>query len=427
MRFFFVASNLPQAGHSVRSPTVVVRESLKALVELGHEVVFQPLLPHERTAELSAAEERALAWAAETGVQLAPTLQAPGDASWDRRDLIRRALSSDPELFFPAFALREEMARRVSAYDSEVVFQLWSSPALAACADVERPVFAYYGNPDHRAMSARLKHPELFDVPLETIKNRARVKLLKLANERQKQANVELMASATWSANVCATDAEFFADHGHPDAFYIQNMWAKSDLDLPTPEPENKLVGNMGGLYATGNTFGMWFLATEVLPALDRHLGTSYSVHIYGAGKPTTKVRAALEHPRVRIRGFVDDINAELRSAKVFLLMNNNNRDFIAGHTRVLHVWSLGCCLVAHRNMALAMPEVVHGENALLGQTGEEIAELVARALADEDLRARIAAGGRETFERKFLPPIVMRRVVERIEGSASGLTSDAG
>jgi glycosyl transferase family 1 len=427
VRIFFLASNLPQAGHTVRSPTVVVRESLSALVELGHEVVFQPLLPHERTAELSTAEERALAWAAENGVELAPTLQAPGDPWWNRRDVVRRAFSSEPQLFFPAYALRQEMARRVSASGSDIVFQLWSSPALAACAEVDRPIFAYYGNPDHRAMSARLKHPDLFDVPVATLKNRARVKLLQLANEHQKNANVELMTSATWSANVCATDAEFFAEHGHPNAFYIQNMWAESDLDLPTPDPENKLVGNMGGLYATGNTFGMWFLANEVLPALDRRLGADYSVHIYGAGKPTTKVAAALEHPRVRIRGFVDDIDAELRSAKVFLLMNNNNSDFIAGHTRVLHVWSLGCCLIAHRNMALAMPEVVHGENALLGQTGEEIAELVAQALSDEDLRARIAAGGRQTFRQKFLPPIVMRRVLERIEGTASGGTSSTG
>jgi glycosyltransferase involved in cell wall biosynthesis len=172
----------------------------------------------------------------------------------------------------------------------------------------------------------------------------------------------------------------------------------------------------MGGLYATGNTFGMWFLTQEVIPALDRRLRERYSVHVYGAGRPTSKVAAALEHPRVQVRGFVDDIDAELRSAKLFLLMNNNNPDFIAGHTRVLHVWSLGCCLVAHRNMAMAMPEVRHGENALLGETGEEIAELVAEALSNEELRRRIAAGGRETFERSFLPPTVMRRVLEHIE-----------
>lgn len=427
MRFFFVASNLPQAGHSVRSPTVVVRESLNALVELGHEVVFQPLLAHERDAELTAEEERAIEWAAGRGIEILPTIQAPGESSWSKPGIVRRAFSSNPQLFFPAYALRGEMSRRVSASGADVVFQLWSGPALAACADVDVPVFAYYGNPDHRALSARLKHPELFDVPLATLKNRIRVKLLKLANARHKSANIALMESATWSANVCATDATFFADHGHPNAFYIQNMWEKSELEMPTPLDENKIVGNMGGLYATGSTFGMEFLAKEVLPALDRRLGDDYSVHIFGAGQPTKTVAAALEHPRVQRRGYVDDIDGELRSAKLFVIMNNNNLDFIAGHTRILHVWSLGCCLIAHRNMALAMPEIVHGENALLGETGEEVAGLIEQALGDENLRQRIAAGGRATFERKFLPPIVMRRVLERIERDGYRSRGDSG
>jgi glycosyltransferase involved in cell wall biosynthesis len=425
VRFFFVASVFPQAGHTVRAPTVVVRESLDALVELGHDVVLQPLLEHERDGTLTEAEERAIDWAAGRGIEVLPTLQASGEAWWGPRDIVRRALSSNPQLFFPAYALRDEMTRRVSDSSADVVFELWSGHALAACADVDVPMFAYYGNPDHRALGARLKHPELFDVATATLRNRIRVQLMKLATQQRKRANIALMRSARWSANVCATDAKFFADHGHPNAFYIQNMWAKSELEAPTPAAENKIVGSMGALSGTGNTFGLAFLANEVLPALDRCLGEEYSVHIFGAGEPTKAVAAALEHPRVQRRGYVDDIDGELRSAKLFLIMNNNNLDFIAGHTRVLHVWSLGCCLIAHRNMALAMPEIVHGENALLGETGDEVAELVQRALADEDLRQRIAAGGRATFEREFLPSTVMRRVVERIEsGQPDGETS---
>ena len=73
------------------------------------------------------------------------------------------------------------------------------------------------------------------------------------------------------------------------------------------------------------------------------------------------------EHPRVTNDGFVDDIDAELQAAKVFLLCNNSHPDYVVGHTRILHAWSLGSCLVAHLGMARAMPEIVHGENALLG------------------------------------------------------------
>jgi glycosyltransferase involved in cell wall biosynthesis len=152
-----------------------------------------------------------------------------------------------------------------------------------------------------------------------------------------------------------------------------------------------------------------------VLPELDRRLGGDYALHIYGAGRLFPAVAKVLDHPRVVNRGFVDDIDAELRSAKVFLLANNNNPAFVTGHTRVLHAWSLGSCVVAQRNIARAMPEVVHGENALLAETGAELAEQAAAATADEELRRRIGEGGRRTYEREFRPEIVIGRVVDRI------------
>jgi hypothetical protein len=269
-------------------------------------------------------------------------------------------------------------------------------------------------------MSARLKHPALFDIPQRTLRNRAKLMLWRRAFERFEDVVVRFALEQTWAGCVSAPNADFYSAHGHPNAFYIQNMWPK----LPVPGDVgtargNKIVGNLGGQYATGNTFGLWFLAREILPELDRRLGGDYSVHLYGAGQLARPVaEALLPHPHVVNDGFVDDIDVELLSAKVFLLANNNDPDFVVGHTRILHAWSLGSCLVAHRNMALAMPEIVHEENALLGETGAEIAEQVVRALEDEDLRRRIGEGGRATFERDFLPQTVVRRVVERIERS---------
>ena len=58
--------------------------------------------------------------------------------------------------------------------------------------------------------------------------------------------------------------------------------------------------------------------------------------------------------------------------------------------------------MVAHRNAAQAMPEIVHGENALLGDSASEIAQLVAAACADTALRRRIGAAGYRTFRDSF-------------------------
>ena len=430
MRVFLIGSHLPLAGHSVRAPTVVIRESIAAFRALGHDVVFQPLLSHESEEGFEEAGERALEWARAAGVEALPRLFARPDAVGSTRSaLVRQALSRRPADFYPAYALRGEMSRRVRESGADVCLHLWTSAAFAACTDVDVPVFAYAGNPDHYSMQARLKHPDIFDVPRATVRNRIKLQLWRRAYDNFEHVVARLAQHATWLGCVSATTAEFYADHGHPRAFYVQNMWPRMTQSEPLPEPsENRVVGNLGGQYATGNTFGAWLLGHRVLPELDRLFGDEYTVHLYGAGSFARPVAEALDHPRVVNRGYVDDIDAELRAAKVFLLCNNSNPDFIAGHTRVLHAWSVGSCLVAHTNMARAMPEIVHGENALLGRTAEELAQHVRAACTDVALRRRIVAGGRETWEREFLPETVVGRVAARIEDDLRlGRASSAG
>jgi hypothetical protein len=418
MRIFFIGAHLPLAGHSVRAPTVVIREALAAFRALGHEVVFQPLLSHEAEAGFEAEGERALEWARANGVELLPALYASPDAVGSTpRLLLRQAVSSDPADFYPSYALRGELAGRVDGSGADVCFHLWTSAAFGACAEVRTPIFAYAGNPDHYSMAARLKHPDLFDIPQRTLRNRVRLRLWRRAYDRFEDVVVRLALHSTWIGCASAPNADYYTAKGHPRAFYLQNMWPALPGGPVSVEPAgNRIAGNLGGQYATGNTFGGWFLAREVLPALDRMLGDDYEVLLYGAGRFAAPVERALEHPRVVDRGFVDDIDAELQAAKVFLLANNNDPDFVVGHTRILHAWSVGSCLVAHANMAQAMPEIVHGENALLGRTGEEIAAHVVAACTDEELRLRIVEGGRRTWEREFRPEVVVGRIVERIE-----------
>ena len=182
MRVFFIGAHLPLAGHSVRAPTVVIREALAAFRELGHEVVFQPLLSHDAEEGFEAEGERALEWARENGVELLPALYASPTRSARRRGCcFARRSRPTRRSSIPRTRCATEMAERVDASGADVCFHLWSSAAFGACAEVETPVFAYAGNPDHYSMAARLKHPELFAIPQRTLRNRLKLMLWRRA------------------------------------------------------------------------------------------------------------------------------------------------------------------------------------------------------------------------------------------------------
>ena len=85
------------------------------------------------------------------------------------------------------------------------------------------------------------------------------------------------------------------------------------------------------------------------------------------------------------------------------------------GHTRYLHAWSLGACVIAHRDVALSMPEMVSGKNCLLGGSAAEIADMVRAVADDAALRRRIGEAGYQTFVDKFTASQVVKEVMARI------------
>jgi glycosyltransferase involved in cell wall biosynthesis len=424
MRILVIGSNVPGGRHTVRAAPIVLRQALAGFELRGHDLAFQLLLEPERSARLDGEEERDLDELRAAGVDVLEPMSSFDAIHAPSRRLgarLRRELAPAAVDFVPSAVLADDMARRIERSAADVVFHLWSPTALAACRTSPTPTYAYYGNPDHKPVEARLRHPELFDDVPQGVAARARSLR---QNRIRRRIHLDLMRTARWSGNVCAVDAAFYAEQGHPDAFYVQNMWVDyggPDWETRKVEHErgdDRFLGGLGGLYATGNTFGLHFLASEIVPELQSRLGDRFAVDVAGAGQPSRNLARALAHPRIALRGFVDDADAEIRGSKIFLIANNCRDEFVVGHTRILHAWSLGACVIGHVNTALAMPELMSGVNCLLGSTAGEIADHVEAALGDEELRRRIGRGGRRAFEREFLPEVVADRIVDRIEST---------
>ena len=360
----------------------------------------------------------------ESGVRFLEPLILAQPKSLQKRPLsFLKALIFRPQLVLVGDgcggALRDRAHREVDA-----VLTIWSEFGLNAASEIGRFRFAYHGNPDHKVFDAQYEVMRLVGADPRGL--RAMIDWLRRCVLRGllARAHLRTLKNYTFVSDVAANDAKYYVSKGI-NAFYLPNMWPmtppdnwealRDQLELVNP---GKIVGNVGNLSATGNSLGFVALCNEVLPALERVLPhNSFKIHIFGGSEPKVFLKPLLAHPAIILRGFVDDLNEEIISAPIFLI-SNNHHNFKVGHTRFLHAWSLGACVVAFRDCCEAMPEIENGCNALLGNTSEEVANLVAQALQDRELRRQIGRGGIETLHKKFNPATVTRELIERMKQS---------
>jgi hypothetical protein len=407
----------PCADHGERAANVVIYELVAELARRpGLKLGFLKL-DSAPTEAPTAAERAGMRELASLDVEfLDPFVLATEPR---RRSRLLRWLSPQEADFYPETRLRGAAERAAMAFRPDLVFIPWSEAATSLFADLRVAKFAYYGNPDPksglaRAAFAREHGGSLFDYARE------RWQLACL-----ERFHLKTMRRYEYLGDVAANDASYYQQRGHPNAFYMRNLWIDR-LGTAWRHARGReridplvIVGNLGRLSATANTHGLEILGRDVLPQLRRALaGRAFEVHVFGAGTPHPAVARLLAAPEIRVRGFVDDIDGELMTAPVFLCLNNASR-FKVCHTRYLHAWSLGGCAVGHRDAALSMPEMVSGENCLLGATPAEIADMVGAVAQDGALRRRLGAAGYETFLEKFTARAVVDQMLARFATAA--------
>ena len=318
------------------------------------------------------------------------------------------------------------IADALANYRPDVIVVPLSEWLTAACSTVPCLRVAYYGNPDPKVFFYRT----IYDARVE----RSTLKLVKAYVNRilLERAHMEIAKRYDLWADVSANDAEYYRRKGHPCAFYvgiawtdqIGSGWRERREALERTTPPIKIIANVGSLNATANRYGIEYLAREFAPRLCEALRPSgFTLDLIGRGSPPVHLSRELNKPWIRLRGFVDDIDGEILSSPIFVCLNNAT-PYKVSHTRYLHAWSLGACIVAHRDVALSMPEIKHNENALLGSNAAEIAELCAHAIRSPADRRRIGENGWRTYDTLFRGYQIGAEIVARINSHKSAKAS---
>lgn len=412
-RVLIVSRVRPASRHTERAANIVLWELLEGLAQRsGWNVGYLRLARSSDRDGPTRCESEELCSA--RGIAYVGEIEV-SERACGASGVLARLARAEPRHFYPEMCASEVLEEFCDRFGADLIITVWSEGATAAASGVDIPKYAYYGNPDPKAAYYRA----LYDRRHGCLRRPwpyVRANLLAL-----ERAHWKVMRRYRWVGNVACNDAAYYARGGHPGASYIRFVWADrhggwtADRRRLEGASRLRIVANIGRLDGTANRYGLEYLAREVLPALRRQLkGVAYEVHLYGGGELPAHLREALSSPNILVRGYVDDIDAELLSSHVFLCVNNGT-EYKVGHTRYLHAWSLGMCVVAHADVRLSMPELVDRENCLLGGTADEIAARIAECATNAILRRRLGEAGYETFRQLFRGDVVAGTIVENV------------
>lgn len=413
-------------------------ELLTFLSGKGHKIILQPILAdsnYSQRANDQDSTSTAKNKINELGVDILDTIFVDKQEEKNNSKLIKYLKNLlfilniivfrsriNPKIF-PAIKLSEKIRDIIYSKNSDIILSIWSWEAVPATNLInDIPKFAYYGNPDHKPERMRLNFPELFDIRKEGFKNSLYYFLTKARNKTKEIQHLKMMMKN----DIIATDAQnhaiYYAKHGHKNSIYINNLWPISKNKpifggIAKKNKPIKIVGSVGNLAATGNTFGLHYLGNRVAPLCEQNLGKGNIVFsIYGGGKLRKSNKSIAHNSTFNFKGWVEDLENEILTSYAFLVLSNAY-GFSVGNTRVLLAWSLGSCLITHANSVKSMPILKNGENALLGENPEQIANLISKITYDHKLRKKIGKGGYDTFIKYFTAEHVSERILTEMYG----------
>jgi glycosyltransferase involved in cell wall biosynthesis len=392
--------------------------TIGALLDAGHEVVFVSLPWDDPRGDERVAALR------ERGAEVVVVPRRPEAREeagrWSARLGYARALAWPPdETLFPSLAYAAPLARALAEVRPDAVLA-HGTPAVTAASTLPYPKLALMSDPPGLSRRLRTRYEPTHPWRLGRDELLYRLGAASYALRADRRV-LELLRRYDSVGEFAAHHAAWASRHG------VRAWWAQSPIAdgagpdwrarreaaPPNPRPRLLMIGHLRGISTIS---GLHVLVRHVLPRLDEELGPDgFELHLVGAHEPPRSLRAALDHPAIRLRGHVEPPDEEFLRADVLLVPTPVET---GPRVRILTGLAYGCCVVAHSANRLGIPMLAHGRDVLLAPS-ERLAEQTLRALRDPALRERLGAAGRRLYESRFTPEQAGARIVAALEGLA--------
>jgi len=181
-----------------------------------------------------------------------------------------------------------------------------------------------------------------------------------------------------------------------------------TDTEYFQPSGAESIPGRIafvGPTYSHPNRDAVEFLLQEIWPKV-RTAGRTASLRLMGRNAPADGARYGAE-PGVTTLGYVPDIRPPLSEARCCVVPIR-----IGGGTRlkILDAWAMGKAVVS-TSIGCQGLDAVDGENILIRDTPDALADAILQVLNDDTLRTRLERNARRTAAETYSWSVVGQRI----------------
>lgn len=145
---------------------------------------------------------------------------------------------------------------------------------------------------------------------------------------------------------------------------------------------------------------GLYYFNEIIWPSiLSRKLEKEVKVSVVGKLIDNNDLIKSLKRKSVEFKGFVNDINNIIYQTDIILIPNNLAPS--AG-SKLATISSLSACILVHRVLIKSHNEFREGFNCLAAEEGVEFVDKILLLKKNRNLRLKLKANARKTFERFF-------------------------